>query len=408
MPIRTAMPEGPDPSGSLKALAVVPVFNHGATLRAVVEGLLAVGLPVLVVDDGSTEDVLSRVEDLPIRRLRLEPNRGKGAALLAGARRAAEEGFEALLAIDADGQHHPADAPGLLAVAQANWPALVLGTRDLEGPNVPGSSRFGRAFSNFWIRLECGRRLADTQSGFRVYPVSHLVSDRFLTRRYTFEVEVLVKVAWQGLPILEHPIAVTYPPGRARISHFRVFRDNLRLTGLHTYLVGRSLLPWGRRTARPDLPALKSLSREVLLHPLAFLRRLAREHATPAELATAVWLGVFLGSLPLIPFGLAVILYVSHRLHLNKLAAAGASNLCVAPFVPFLCIQVGHLLRHGTLWTTFNRQGLLNEAGHRLLEWLLGALVVGPLLGLAAALPVYVLLKRLQGSANGKAPGAGA
>lgn len=375
-------------------LAVVPVYDHAATLRGVVEGLLGEGLPVLVVDDGSRDGALERVADLPVRTLRLEPNQGKGAALLAGARAAAREGFGALLAIDADGQHYPADAPALIAAALAHWPAIAIGLRAMDGPEVPGSSRFGRAFSNFWVRLECGRDLRDTQSGYRVYPVAFLAGQRFRSRRYAFEVEVLVRGAWAGLAIVEAPVRVLYQPGRERVSHFRVFRDNLRLTGLHTFLVVRALF-------QRQGPPLAGEARRARASPRAFLRTLATEHDSPAALATAVGLGVFLGSLPIIPFGLAVIAFVHHRLHLNKLAGMGASNVCVAPFVPFLCVQAGHLLLHGRWWTTWNRQGLVAEFPQRLWEWLLGALVVGPLLGLLLALPVYVLVKRFR--STGKA-----
>jgi len=160
--------------------------------------------------------------------------------------------------------------------------------------------------------------------------------------------------------------------------------------------VTRTLLPWPRGPidAATDAKALLAEAGSALFHPIRFLGRLAREHGAPWELAAAVWLGVFLGSLPIIPFGLAVILWAAHRLHLNKLAAAGASNACVAPFVPFLCIQVGHLLRHGAWWTTFNRHTLVSEIHLRLLEWLLGALVAGPVLGLLVALPVGWALGR--------------
>ncbi|BDU75694.1 glycosyltransferase family 2 protein [Mesoterricola sediminis] len=239
------MPEAP------RVLAVVPVYNHAATLPGVVQGLLAQDLDVLVVDDGSTDDPLASLGGLPLRSLRLDPNQGKGAALLAAARWAQAEGYDLLLTLDADGQHLPADAPRLLAEARAHWPALVVGNRAMEDEHVPWSSRFGRAFSNGWVRLECGRRLGDTQSGFRAYPVAFLVRTPFLTRRYTFEVEVLVKAAWAGLPIRDVPVRVIYPPAGERISHFRAFRDNARLTALHTWLVTCRL--WALATGRSYL-----------------------------------------------------------------------------------------------------------------------------------------------------------
>jgi uncharacterized protein (DUF2062 family) len=364
----------------MKVLAVIPVYNHAATVRAVVEGVLRQGLPVLVVDDGSTDGALERLEGLPVRLWREPRNRGKGRAILRAAELAGREGFDAILTLDADGQHDPADAQALLDAARSAWPAIVLGARRMDAGNAPRSSLFGRAVSNFWVRLECGHALADTQSGYRLYPVPFLLSRRFFTRRFTFEIEVLVRAAWAGLPLLTTPVSVRYGPWR--ISHFRRFRDNLRMVGLHSVLVLRSLLPWPRRHLLPT--------------PGGFLRRLGREHTGTGELAAAAWVGIFVGSLPIIPFGLAAAVYVSHKLHLNKLAAGAASSVGIVPFVPFLCIQAGHLLLHGSLWTELNRTTLLLQIHQRAWEWLVGALVIGPLLGAVGALATWIVVRVLR------------
>jgi glycosyltransferase involved in cell wall biosynthesis len=377
-----------------KTLVVIPVYNHVQTLRTVVTAALAQGFPVLVVDDGSTDGSLDSVADLPVARHRLPLNQGKGAAILAAAELARQGGYQALLTIDADGQHDLADAHRLLQAATPAWPCIVIGARRMETRNVPRSSLFGRDFSNFWVRLECGQTLPDTQSGYRLYPVEFLEHARFLSRRYTFEIEVLVRGRWAGLPLLSTPVAVYYPPGDERVSHFHKFKDNLRLSCLHTFLVTRSLLPWPHRRlfrsgSEPErLPSL--------LHPVAYFRALSREHSSAGQLAAAVWVGIFLGALPIIPFGIVTIVYACHRLHLNKLVAVGASNLCCAPFVPLLCIELGHYLVHGRFWYEFNRHTLLAEIHYRLGEWLLGALLLGPLLGALGALLTYWLVRALR------------
>jgi len=385
-----------------KTLVVIPVYNHAGTLRGVVEGALAQGFPVLVLDDGSTDGSLDSVADLPVGRHRLPVNLGKGGAILAGARLAQASGYQAILTIDADGQHDPADARLLLDAAASSWPCIVIGARRMETLNVPRSSLFGRDFSNFWVRLECGQTLPDTQSGYRLYPVEFLKSSRFLSRRYTFEIEVLVRGSWAGLPILSVPVSVYYPPGDQRISHFHKFKDNLRLSCLHTFLVARSLIPWpNRRLFRGDADAARMPS---IFHPVRYFKALSGEHSSAAQLAAAVWIGIFLGSLPIIPFATAAIVYACHRLHLNKLAAFGASNVCAAPFVPLLCIELGHYLIYGSFWYEFNRHTLLDQIPHRLWEWLLGSLIIGPLLGAAGALVTYALVsafrKRTSGSAT--------
>jgi uncharacterized protein (DUF2062 family) len=373
----------------MRVLVVIPVYNHAATLRAVAEAALREGHPVLVVDDGSTDGSLEAVAGLELHRLRGVRNRGKGHALLAAAAWAERHGFDALLTLDADGQHDPSDCGALLAAAPAAWPAIIVGARIMAPDRTPRASRFGRAFSNFWVRLECGQRPEDTQSGFRLYPVAFLRSRRFFTRRYTFEIEVLVRAAWAGLPLRSVPVSVYYPPGAARITHFHQVWDNLRLTGLHTALIVRSLLPWPHRRLLPAPP--RPVGARARLR--SALNRLTREHNSPGELAVAVGSGIFLGALPIMPFGLVTICYVHQKLHLNKLAGALASNLSIFPFVPFLCMETGHLLLHHHLWTAFNRTTLLYQLHHRLWEWLIGAMLIGPPLGAAGALLAYLGLR---------------
>jgi uncharacterized protein (DUF2062 family)/nucleotide-binding universal stress UspA family protein len=377
-----------------RTLLAVPVYNHGATLRPVVEGALRTGFPVLVVDDGSTDGALSTVLDLPVLTRRLPVNRGKGAAILEAARVARKEGYEALLTIDADGQHDPAEARLLVEAAASDWPAVVVGARRMEEGGAPRSSLFGRDFSNFWVRLECGRALPDTQSGYRLYPVEALLSLPYRSRRYAFEVEALVRPAWAGYPLLSVPVSVRYPPAGERVSHFRKGADNGRLSVLHALLVTRSLVPWPHRRLRRK--ERDGGGRAGLLHPVRMLRTLSREHAGSGELAAAVFVGVFLGALPIVPFGLATIAYVCHRLHLNKLAGAAASNLSAIPVVPFACMETGHLFRHGRFLTVLDRHTLLSELHLRVWEWLLGALVVGPLLGLAAAALFYAGIRAVR------------
>ena len=387
-------------------LVVIPVYNHAETVAEVARRALDQGFAVLVIDDGSSDGSFEAVADLPVARHRLPVNLGKGGAILAAAQLARSSGYQAILTIDADGQHDPADARLLVEAASACWPAIVIGARRMETLNVPRSSLFGRDFSNFWVRLECGQTLPDTQSGYRLYPVEFLQRSRFLTRRYTFEVEVLVRGRWAGLPVLSVPVSVYYPPGDQRISHFHKFKDNLRLSCLHTFLVTRSLVPWPHRRLFRD-PGAQGLP--SIFQPARYFKALSLEHSSARELGAAVWLGVFLGALPIIPFGIAAIVYASHKLHLNKLAAVGASNVCCMPFVPFLCVELGHLLIHGSFWYEFNRHTLLDELHIRLWEWLLGALLIGPLLGAVGGVVTWLLVssyrrRRDQGGISGAEP----
>ena len=227
-----------------KILVVIPVYNHGDTLRGVAEKALQTGFEVLVVDDGSTDNGMLTISDIECLTHSLPVNRGKGAAILAGAKIASAKGYDAIITVDADGQHDPAGIPLLAEETQNQWPVIVLGDRCMDEENVPRSSLFGRSFSNFWVRLETGWSLPDTQSGMRLYPVRELLLLSIHTSHYDFEIESLVRGAWAGIPIRSVSIPVHYPPSDERISHFDKFRDNVRLTLLHTQLVARSLFPW--------------------------------------------------------------------------------------------------------------------------------------------------------------------
>lgn len=366
----------------MNVLVVIPVCNH-AHIRAVAQGVLDQGLPLLVVDDGSADDSLEQLAGLELRSLRLERNGGKGQALLRAAALAGQWGYDAILTLDADGRHDPADARLLLEAAAGAWPAILVGTRPM-GPGSAPRSSLGRSFSNFWVRLECGQNLADTQSGFRLYPVPFLLSRRFRSRGHGFEVEVLVRGIWAGLPLVAVPVSVFLPAG----SHPPRVKDNRRLVWLHTHLLLRALAPWPHRrmVARPRGGGLRGM---------------LREHSSPFELAAAVGIGIFLGALPIMPFGLPVTAYVNRKLHLNPLVGMAAGNLWVFPLAPFLCIQAGHLMRYGRLLSQFNRATLLGQIHHRAWEWLLGSLVLGPLLALAGALVTYVVARAYRGSGTG-------
>jgi predicted LPLAT superfamily acyltransferase len=231
-------------SASRRALVVVPTYNNASTLGEVIASLVAQGLPVLVVDDGSTDDTPHILAKSEAAHLRHAANRGKGAAILTGFRYAASQGYDDLVVFDADGQFQASEVQKLLLAAAAHPGALVIGERswDAKGSgDIPSSSRFGCRFSNFWVKIETGLTLSDTQSGLRLYPVDARLYANLSRTRYDFEIEILVKALWQGFSVRTTPVMVYYPPREERVSHFRGFVDNARLTRLHTLLVTRRL-----------------------------------------------------------------------------------------------------------------------------------------------------------------------
>ncbi|MGE0174551.1 MAG: glycosyltransferase [Oligoflexales bacterium] len=238
------------PSGCKdKILVVIPTFNNAGTLEQVVLSAKQEHPHVLVVNDGSsdgTREILARLNGVYV--VTHENNGGKGAAVLSAFDFARNRGFQSIVTMDADGQHLGSDLPKIIEAAAEHPERIIIGVRDMEqGENIPESSKFGRAFSNFWVWAEAGVKLQDTQSGFRAYPVRESIFMALKCSKYDFEIEILVKALWQGVRAEEIPIQVYYPERTSRVSHFRPWMDNFRLSLLHSGLVAtrlfRFLLP---------------------------------------------------------------------------------------------------------------------------------------------------------------------
>lgn len=373
----------------IEVLIVIPVYNHAATLRQVVLGAMAAHRRVLVVDDGSTDGGADVLGGLPVRVVRHERNRGKGAAILTAAAEARALGMTHMVTLDADGQHDPGEIHRFLDLIPQHPQAVLVGKRDFEAAGAPAARRFGRAFSNFWFRVQTGCRVGDSQSGFRAYPLEVLTHLPLREKRYTFEIEVLVRAAWAGVEVRDVDISVVYPKGKGYVSHFHLFLDNVRLSLLNTRLTMRSMMPWPHArvpsTAVTDGPGISPL------HPIRSLRVLLKGDASPRRLSLAGALGVFLGALPLIGFHTVTILFCAGFLRLNRVAAVAASQLCMPPIVPALCIEAGYFMRHGRFLTEVSLQTLGYQGLERLYEWGLGSLVVGPALGVLVAAITYGL-----------------
>ena len=367
-------------------LVVIPVYNHGATLRGVAEGVLATQLKLLVVDDGSDQLVAPLLAGLDLQLLRHEKNQGKGAAILSAANFAREAGFSHIITVDADGQHDPKELDKFVGQIQASPKAFIVGKRDFGGTeNVPFSSRFGRRFSEFWMYIQTTYRVNDMQSGFRAYPVAALEKLKLYDNHFSFEVEVLVKAAWAGFEIVEFPISVFYPKAAERISHFKAFKDNLRITILNTRLTIRALIPVPFR----ELTWEKD-GRVSVLHPLKSLKMLIRNEATATTLAFSTLVPMLVCSLPIVGLQSFLMLFLIATLKLNRLWALAITHGCVFPLMPSLCIEVGYYVNNGSWLTDISWQTLGRECFQRLGDWLTGAAIVGPVLGSALALVVYV------------------
>ncbi|NPA58871.1 MAG: glycosyltransferase family 2 protein [Epsilonproteobacteria bacterium] len=214
----------------MKNCVVIPVYNS-PYIYDVINDVLNHGYSVIVVDDGS--DIKVDIKDLDIELVTHPKNMGKGEAILSGAKKAKELGFKYFVTIDADKQHISSEIAKLLDGYEDE--SIVIGCRDFSDDNVPISSKFGRMFSNFWVMIETFKRFKDTQSGFRVYPVS-ILDLAIKNRRFDFEVEVLVLHCYTKKMCKDVDVKCYYPPQDERISHFDKTKDNIRLSLLHSRL----------------------------------------------------------------------------------------------------------------------------------------------------------------------------
>jgi glycosyltransferase involved in cell wall biosynthesis len=218
-------------------LVVIPTYNNPQTIAQVVQDVLAHGYRLIVVDDGSDTPVASLLrEDERVSVVRHEHNQGKGEAIISGAKEVRKRGYRHFVSMDADGQHLASQIETLLRACEAD--EIIIGARNFEINHVPGGSKFGRWFSNFWACWDSEQTITDSLSGFRLYPVTILDLD-IPTKRFDWEMEVLVKHAWKGRLIKETPIECYYPKPEERVSHFKKFWDTYAIVMVHVRLLPR-------------------------------------------------------------------------------------------------------------------------------------------------------------------------
>lgn len=220
----------------LKILSVIPLYNNEKTVRAVAEKTIAQGLPLLVVNDGSTDGGPQKLTGLQLEILNISVNSGKGAAIRKAAEWAEKNGYTHIITIDADGQHLPEEIPLFIEKIKTSPDSIIVGDRDFSSLHIPLASRLGRINSNFWLRVTSGFQLPDTQSGFRAYPVKAIAQARCRTSRYDYEIEILVRSAWAGFKLEHIPISVIYNEETRKGSHFNSLKDNIRCSVIFTRL----------------------------------------------------------------------------------------------------------------------------------------------------------------------------
>jgi predicted LPLAT superfamily acyltransferase len=231
----------------MRICAVVPSYNHVAAIGAVIDRLRAADLPVFVIDDGSAPAAAEALAALHapgsgVVVHRLAPNQGKGAAVMAGFALAVAAGFSHAVQVDADGQHDLDALPVLLRAARAQPDAFITG-RPVFDNSIPRGRRIGRWITHVWVWIETlSFQVRDSMCGFRIYPLEATAAVLRGVRsgqRMDFDPEIVVRLVWAGIPVIAMPVRVIYPPDNP--SNFDPWRDNLRISWMHTRLVALML-----------------------------------------------------------------------------------------------------------------------------------------------------------------------
>jgi glycosyltransferase involved in cell wall biosynthesis len=375
-----------------RCCVLIPTYNNAQTVAQVIDAVLQYTDQVVVVNDGSTDgtaDILKAYNNIQV--VTQPANAGKGKALRTGFEKAVELGYQYAITLDSDGQHKATDLPVFLEKLKEKPNAIIIGARNMGQGNVPGTSSFGHKFSNFWFAVETGISLPDTQSGFRLYPVTALKNFNWLTNKYEFEIEVMVRSAWAGIDITYVPIDVYYPPKGERITHFRLFRDFTRISILNTFLVVLALL-YGRPAMLYWKLKKKSVKRFIY-------ENLLNSNEPDHKIAGAVSLGVFWGITPIWGYQWAAALFVAHFIRLNKVITYTATNISIPPMIPlilFLSIQLGGLFISDAPAMAYNSTINLESIKAHMLQYIIGSMLLACIASILSGIATYVLIRAFR------------
>ncbi|HEY9044426.1 MAG TPA: DUF2062 domain-containing protein [Ohtaekwangia sp.] len=375
-----------------KVCVLIPTYNNNRTLEKVLQDVMRFTSHIVVVNDGSTDNTADILGKYPsLKTIQYVKNQGKGHALRLGFKKAVEFGYNYAITIDSDGQHFAEDLPKFIEKLKQHPQAIIMGARNMNQSSVPGKSSFGHKFSNFWFKVETGVQMGDTQSGYRLYPISLLKDFKFITKKFEFEIEVMVRAVWSGIEITEVPVRVYYAEKGERVSHFRPFKDFTRISILNTVLVTLALLYYKPRDLFRSIKKknFRQIVREQLFNP----------NESDAIKAASVGFGIFMGIVPLWGFQLAIAIALSFALKLNKALVIIAANISIPPMIPII-LFLSH--RTGAIWMgdqakeiLFTSSITLEMVHNNFMQYVVGAVTLSVIAGIAFGVATYVLLKIL-------------
>lgn len=334
----------------LNICVLIPTYNNDKTLKKVLDETLLYTDQIIVVNDGSTDQTAEILKNYTekITVLTLEKNSGKGKALQVGFEQAKQLNFNYAITLDSDGQHFASDIPFFIDCLEKteNQNVILIGSRNLTQKGVPKKSNFGNRFSNFWFWFETGISLNDTQSGFRLYPLKSL-KNKYFTNKFEFEIEVIVRAAWDEVAIKNLPIQVWYDK-EERVSHFRPFRDFVRISVLNTFLVFLTLVYIAPRNLIQKFKkkSLKDFFKENILG----------SQDSSLKISLSIALGILIGLSPFWGFHTFLAIFFAVAFRLNKLVCFTFSNISIPPMIPLIVILS---LKIGYYFVPFGQKNII-------------------------------------------------
>ncbi len=372
----------------LKCCVLIPTYNNSKTIEAVIQSTLEYCDDIIVINDGCTDttsEVLAKYPQLTV--ITHSVNLGKGVALRDGFAKAVELGFDYAISIDSDGQHYPKDFILFLDKIEASPGSLIIGARNMSVENVPNKSTFGNKFSNFWFWAVTGIPLPDTQSGYRLYPVQRLKKIWLFTTKFELEIEVIVKAAWRGIPVVSVPVSVYYAPQGERVSHFVPSRDSTRISFLNTYLVLLAALFW-----RPVM-IIRKMNAQNLKR--IWIEEVVAAHESTLKKAISVGVGLFFGIVPIWGFQFASAFFTAIFFKLNKVVVGLTAQISFPPFIPFILfasIKTGEYVLNEKVNINFDKLVSL-ESLNNIYVYTIGAIVLSIVMAIAGFLVTWIFLK---------------
>jgi len=372
-----------------KICVIIPTYNNEKTLKDVIDSVLEYTTNILVINDGSTDSTAQILSDYSnIHIAGYAQNQGKGFALRTGFKEALKLGYDNAITIDSDGQHFAKDLPNFVDYLEKNGQALIIGARNMDQASVPTKSSFGNKFSTFWFWAETFTKVPDTQSGYRLYPISLMKNMRFFTKKFEFEIEVIVRASWKGITVTSVPVTVYYAPKETRVSHFRPLKDFTRISILNTVLVliatiyihpRNFILPWFKKST------YRQIKHEVLY-----------SNTSNIITATSVGFGIFMGIIPLWGFQLLIGIALAVYFRLNKLLFILFAHISIPPMIPliiYLSFKIGAVwMGSRASYVLFSRNISLETIKINVIQYTLGAITFATVAGIITGLITYFLL----------------